>query len=126
MKQIKSVEVYYNDRLVGTLAETKENLTAFQYSKTWLSEGFSICPFSLPLSDKLFFSNYEPFGGLFGVFDDCLPDGWGMLLTDRMLRSKGLEPTPEKQSPEILIPTFPSLEIQYDGRFSFAFKIIVN
>ena len=92
MKQIKSVEVYYNDRLVGTLAETKENLTAFQYSKTWLSEGFSICPFSLPLSDKLFFSNYEPFGGLFGVFDDCLPDGWGMLLTDRMLRSKGLEP----------------------------------
>ena len=35
--------------------------------------------------------NYRPFEGLFGVFDDCLPDGWGRLLTDRMLKSKGID-----------------------------------
>ena len=92
MKQIKSIEVLYHDRLVGTLSEYKERLSAFQYAPSWLSEGFSISPFTRPLQDKVFFSSLEPFNGLFGVFDDCLPDGWGMLLTDRMLRSKGLQP----------------------------------
>ena len=92
MKQIRSVEVYYHNRLVGTLSEFKERLAAFQYSPQWLSDGFSISPFTLPLSDKVFFSSLEPFNGLFGVFDDCLPDGWGILLTDRMLKSKGLQP----------------------------------
>ena len=92
MKQIKSVEVLYHGRIVGTLSEYKKKLSAFQYSPSWLSEGFSISPFSLPLQEKVFFSSLEPFNGLFGVFEDCLPDGWGMLLTDRMLRSKGLQP----------------------------------
>ena len=92
MKQIKSVEVRYHGKTVGTLSEYKERLTAFQYSQKWLSEGFSISPFSLPLSDKVFFSSLEPFNGMFGVFDDCLPDGWGMLITDRLLKSKGIDP----------------------------------
>ncbi len=30
------------------------------------------------------------FDGLFGVFSDSLPDGWGMLLLDRLLRRGGL------------------------------------
>ena len=92
MKQIKSVEVRYHGITVVTLSEYKERLTAFQYSQRWLSEGFSISPFSLPLSNEVFFSKIEPFNGLFGVFDDCLPDGWGMLITDRLLQSKGLDP----------------------------------
>ncbi|MBR2282367.1 MAG: type II toxin-antitoxin system HipA family toxin [Spirochaetales bacterium] len=92
MKRIKSVEVLYEGKLVGKLSEYRDRLVAFQYTQSWLSEGFSISPFSLPLSEKLYFSSLEPFDGLFGVFDDCLPDGWGMLLTDRMLRSWGIEP----------------------------------
>jgi serine/threonine-protein kinase HipA len=32
------------------------------------------------------------FGGLHGVFNDSLPDGWGLLLMDRKLRSKGIVP----------------------------------
>ncbi len=32
------------------------------------------------------------FGGLFGVFNDSLPDGWGLLLMDRELRKRGIEP----------------------------------
>jgi hypothetical protein len=31
------------------------------------------------------------FGGLFGVFNDFLPDGWGLLLMDRELRKGGIE-----------------------------------
>jgi len=92
MKRIKSVEVFYHDYKVGTLSEFKGVLTAFQYSQSWIRNGFSISPLSLPLSDKIYFSEYEPFNGLFGVFDDSLPDGWGMLLTDRMLRSNGIDP----------------------------------
>jgi len=30
--------------------------------------------------------------GLFGVFDDSMPDGWGRLLTDRLLRQRGIDP----------------------------------
>ena len=29
---------------------------------------------------------------MFGVFDDSLPDGWGRLLVDRLLRSHGIDP----------------------------------
>lgn len=35
---------------------------------------------------------YDPFEGLFGVFADSLPDGWGRLLVDKLLRKKGLDP----------------------------------
>ncbi len=34
----------------------------------------------------------EPFEGLFGVFNDSLPDGWGRLLLDRSLKSLGISP----------------------------------
>jgi serine/threonine-protein kinase HipA len=33
-----------------------------------------------------------PFDGGFGVFDDSLPDGWGLLLMDRYLRAQGVDP----------------------------------
>lgn len=92
MKQIKSVEVRYRGRTVGTLSEFKKTLTAFQYDPEWIREGFSISPFSLPVSDKVYFSSFDPFDGLFGVFDDSLPDGWGTLLTDRFLKANGIEP----------------------------------
>lgn len=34
----------------------------------------------------------DPFEGLFGVFADSLPDGWGRLLVDRLMRKNGLNP----------------------------------
>lgn len=35
---------------------------------------------------------YDPFDGLFGVFADSLPDGWGRLLVDRLLLKHGINP----------------------------------
>src|SRR5207237_1238451 len=32
------------------------------------------------------------FGPLPGLFDDSLPDGWGLLLMDRMFRRRGIDP----------------------------------
>ena len=49
MNSIKQIEVIYNNRLVGRLALTREGLCAFEYSAEWLSSGFSISPFELPL-----------------------------------------------------------------------------
>ena len=42
------IDVYIVERHVGTLAE-KKHCAAFQYSNEWISNGFSISPFSLPL-----------------------------------------------------------------------------
>lgn len=94
MKTYKHIDVYYQDRLVGRMAKIKdEERFAFQYSKEWLSSGFSISPFSLPLKEGVFvpeMNNY--FDGLFGVFSDSLPDGWGRLLVDRMLIKNNISP----------------------------------
>jgi len=90
--QPRQLRVLLGDRLVGRLAETSEGLTAFEYDTTWLAEGFSISPLSLPLESRVFIPTYTPFEGLWGVFNDSLPDGWGRLLLDRLLRRQGLDP----------------------------------
>ena len=92
MNSIKQVEVFCNGRSVGRLALTKERLCAFEYSAGWLSSGFSISPFELPLRSGVFIAKPRPFEGGFGVFDDCLPDGWGLLILDRYLQQKGVNP----------------------------------
>ncbi len=89
---IKQIEVVYEDKLVGRLALTKEELCAFEYSAEWLNSGFSISPFDLPLQNGVFVAKPQPFDGGFGVFDDCLPDGWGLLILDRYLQKNGINP----------------------------------
>lgn len=89
MKTDNVLQVRLGERLVGTLAMTNQYKTAFQYSKEWLKEGFSISPFSLPLKETVFVPSKDYFEGLFGVFADSLPDNWGRLLLRRFLRSHG-------------------------------------
>lgn len=74
------------------MALYKNSLAVFEYSKEWLAEGFSISPFSLPLEKKVFIPKMDPFDGLFGVFADSLPDGWGRLLVDRLMLKHRLNP----------------------------------
>lgn len=92
MNSYKHLEVYFHDRKVGTLAKAGRCQVAFEYSAEWLDQGFSISPFSLPLEKKVFLPKVDPFDGLFGVFADSLPDGWGRLLVDRFLIKKGMNP----------------------------------
>ncbi len=87
---IERIDVFANKMKVGTLALTKDNRIAFQYSDEWLKNGFSINPFKLPLSNRVFISTSSYFKGLFGVFSDSLPDSYGELLLDRYLRRKGI------------------------------------
>lgn len=90
MNNITRIVVTYHDRNVGTIALTDKGLCVFQYDGQWLTDGFSISPFELPLRAEVFTGRPRPFDGGFGVFDDCLPDGWGLLILDRYLREKGI------------------------------------
>lgn len=92
MNNINRLNVLYHGTIVGTLARINRNLTAFEYDKQWLTEGFSISPFSLPLEKRVFEGKIEPFGGVFGVFADSLPDGWGRILMDRILAKNKIAP----------------------------------
>ena len=92
MDRLNKLDVYYHGQKIGTLALYQNRLAAFAYSDEWLQEGFSISPFSLPLEKRVFVPKIDPFEGLFGVFADSLPDGWGRLLVDRLMRKNGLNP----------------------------------
>ena len=75
-------------RHVGKLA-AHSNTILFQYAPKFLDSGINISPFRLPLSPEVKEDPKRTFDGLFGVFNDSLPDGWGLLLLDRALRKKG-------------------------------------
>jgi serine/threonine-protein kinase HipA len=92
MDRQTKLDVFYHDRRVGTMALYQKRLAAFEYDREWLADGFSVSPFSLPLEKKVFMPKIDPFGGLFGVFADSLPDGWGRLLVDRLMRKNGMDP----------------------------------
>lgn len=92
MNRFKNLKVLLNGISIGTLAVMKEGTIAFEYDSDWLVQGFPISPLSLPLEKKVFIPRPDPFDGLFGVFADSLPDGWGRLLVDRMLRKYQIDP----------------------------------
>lgn len=92
MQQIDKLSVFYQDSKVGSLALTRDNLCAFEYDATWLDCGFSLNPISLPLEKRVFLPKRDPLNGLFGVFWDSLPDGWGQLLVNRVLSEQHIAP----------------------------------
>mgnify|MGYP003591046356 FL=1 len=92
MNKIERVDVWMQGKQVGTTALTPDGLLAFEYAGSWLADGFSISPFELPLEPGVKIAPAMPFDGDFGVFDDALPDGWGLLILDRYLQTKGISP----------------------------------
>ena len=92
LNSIERVRVLMHGEQVGTLVMTKDGALAFEYSAAWIAHGFSISPLSLPLRAGVFVAPLHPLDGVFGVFDDSLPDGWGRLLVDRALRQQGFDP----------------------------------
>lgn len=74
---------------IGELVISNQKIY-FKYKTSFLDRGIDISPFKLPLTSEILTTNEEPFEGLFGVFNDSLPDGWGKLLLDRMLTTKGI------------------------------------
>lgn len=84
------INVMWNQHRVGRLAMNAKYQAIFEYDATWVAQAQSISPFDLPLKTGLFTAKIDPFDGLFGVFSDSLPDGWGTLLLDRWLAQQGI------------------------------------
>lgn len=92
MNEVQVLEVFMNNIKIGRIAMTSDSLCAFEYDPNYLLSGSSISPFNLPLKSEVYIARRTPFNGGFGVFNDSLPDGWGSLIMDRYLRSKGVNP----------------------------------
>lgn len=90
-KTVEQIEVFYLQSRVGRLALAPDRCCVFEYDSEWIQTGFPISPFYLPLKPGVQKARPQPFDGLFGVFNDSLPDGWGKLLTDRWLRKQGIQ-----------------------------------
>lgn len=92
MQSIKKimVSIDFGDQeiKVGELVQDN-NKIYFKYDLDFIPFGLEISPFYLPLKDTIYTAPSIPFDGLFGVFSDSLPDGWGRLLLDRILAKKG-------------------------------------
>jgi len=73
---------------VGILAQTAQGIL-FEFCPDFLGRGIPFSPYFLPLRPGTFFDEKRTFDGLFGVFNDSLPDGWGLLLLDRVLARQG-------------------------------------
>ena len=74
---------------IGTMVLDKKKIY-FKYNQEFIESGLQISPFKLKLSNEILTPTVSHFDGLFGVFSDSIPDGWGKLLLDRKLISQGI------------------------------------
>ncbi len=79
------------ERIIGQLAEVgvRRREVAFEYDPAFLQDPLWLSPFKLPPKPGLVQHRDLAFGPIFGLFDDSLPDGWGLLLMDRFFRQQG-------------------------------------
>ncbi|MEM1244621.1 MAG: type II toxin-antitoxin system HipA family toxin [Pseudomonadota bacterium] len=92
-ENITQVHVYFaggdSKLLIGRLALENRKIF-FEYDYEFIKTGLELSPLKLPLKSGVVIANDSIFDGLFGVFNDSLPDGWGRLLLDRKLLNLGL------------------------------------
>jgi serine/threonine-protein kinase HipA len=77
--------------VVGTLGE-QDRRVYFEYDRAFLQAPLPISPFKLPVRPGVAEHGERGFAEVFGVFNDSLPDGWGLLLMDREFRRRGVDP----------------------------------
>ena len=76
---------------LGTLAQNSSGVY-FQYADEYLNTYNNLSPFKLAFNSELQLASKQPHSGLHGAFSDSLPDGWGLLLMDRVMRQHGVLP----------------------------------
>ena len=76
------------ERVVGQLAQSGRQVY-FEYDPAFLQDPLWLSPFKLPPEPGLVEHRDHDSGPLFGLFDDSLPDGWGLLLMDRYFQQQG-------------------------------------
>lgn len=94
LETVDQLAVFYEPtperrRKVGRLVR-RDRQILFEYEPEFLGSKLALSPFHLPLRPGVV-AGPVVFGGLMGVFDDSLPDGWGRLLIDRRAAELGFE-----------------------------------
>lgn len=89
---MKTLDVIYKPRnmLVGRLLHQGHHLW-FEYDQAFLATGLNLSPFKLKFEAGMQKSDAKFRQNLHGLFDDSLPDGWGLLLMDRKMKRRGLK-----------------------------------
>jgi serine/threonine-protein kinase HipA len=96
---LERIDVYYNGwderwlwgTLVSTTALTGRPQIVFEYSDQARASGLELSGFTLPLDGPRLRRNFPAHQlALPGPVYDALPDGWGMLLMDRLFRRRQL------------------------------------
>ncbi|MBR3676106.1 MAG: HipA N-terminal domain-containing protein, partial [Alphaproteobacteria bacterium] len=67
----------YGNRLFVGVLEEQNNRIFFEYAPEFIGKNIPLSPFMLPLKQQVYEDEKRTFDGLFGVFNDSLPDGWG-------------------------------------------------
>jgi serine/threonine-protein kinase HipA len=92
--EVRLVDEPGRERVVGHLAEAGPRPASrqiyFEYDPGFLLDPLWLSPFKLPPQPGLIEHRDHAFGPIFGLFDDSLPDGWGLLLMDRFFEQQGL------------------------------------
>lgn len=92
--EVRLVHQPREERVVGWLAEAGPRPASrqifFEYAPAFLQDPLWLSPFKLPPQPGLVEHRDHAFGPIFGLFDDSLPDGWGLLLMDRFFEQRGL------------------------------------
>lgn len=95
----EQVDVFYEGwgekwlwgKLVSSTALTGRPLIAFEYSEDAIRKGLELSRLMLPLNGPRLRRDFPAHQlGLPGPVYDSLPDGWGMLLMDRLFKRRGL------------------------------------
>jgi len=76
--------------IVGHLVPYNKQIL-FEYTPEFIKTGLALSPFYLPNRSGVFIEKERVFAGLYGLFNDSLPDGWGLLLMDRAFRQLGIK-----------------------------------
>ncbi|EDT40808.1 type II toxin-antitoxin system HipA family toxin [Burkholderia ambifaria] len=96
---IERVDVYYDGwgehwlwgSMVSTTAITGRPLIVFEYSDDARKRGLELSSYALPVHGSRLRKDFPSHQlGLPGPVYDALPDGWGMLLMDRLFKRRGL------------------------------------
>ncbi|MBX9687269.1 MAG: type II toxin-antitoxin system HipA family toxin [Candidatus Obscuribacterales bacterium] len=89
MKKLSVIYEGWGERYeLGVLADNEREIL-FEYSKHAIERGLELSQYKLPLRAESYSGFPEHQLRLPGLISDALPDGWGMLLMDRLFRKEG-------------------------------------
>ena len=92
MKKLNVIYTGWGEQfLLGVLADNGRDIL-FEYSTEAIKRGLDLSPFKMPLSSQTFGNHPTHQLRLPGLISDSLPDGWGMLVMDRLFRKQGRDP----------------------------------